>query len=45
MRKVVSLRKKSKTDRQEEEAVLATYLHALGMLEEIPERQVMDAAE
>jgi uncharacterized protein (UPF0335 family) len=45
MRKVVSLRKKSKTDRQEEEAVLATYLHALGMLEEVPERQVMDAAE
>ena len=31
MRKIVSLRKKSKTDRQEEEAILATYLHALGM--------------
>jgi uncharacterized protein (UPF0335 family) len=45
MRKIISLRKKSKTDRQEEEAVLATYMHALGMLEEITEPQVMDAAE
>lgn len=32
MKKVLSLRKKSKTDRTEEEAVLDTYLHALGML-------------
>ena len=45
MRKIISLRKKSKTDRQEEEAVLTTYMHALGMLEEIIEPQVMDAAE
>jgi uncharacterized protein (UPF0335 family) len=48
LRKVVSLRKKSKTDRQEEEAILAVYLHALGMLDEVPderEAQVMDAAE
>jgi uncharacterized protein (UPF0335 family) len=45
MRKIISLRKKSKTDRQEEEAILATYLHALGMADELPERQVMDAAE
>jgi uncharacterized protein (UPF0335 family) len=46
MRKIISLRKKSATDRQEEEAVLATYLHALGMVvEEVPEREVMDAAE
>lgn len=29
MRKVLSLRKKSKTERQEEEAILDTYLHAL----------------
>lgn len=48
MRKVISMRKKSQTDRQEEEAVLAVYLHALGMLDddtavEVP--QVMDAAE
>lgn len=46
LRKVLSLRKKSKTDRDEEEAILATYLHALGMLDDTPsERPVMDAAE
>jgi uncharacterized protein (UPF0335 family) len=46
MRKVISLRKRSQTDRQEEEAVLAVYMHALGMLDEPPaEPQVMDAAE
>ena len=45
IRKVVSLRKKSQTDRQEEEAILAVYMHALGMLDEVPEPQVMDAAE
>ncbi len=32
MKKVLSLRKRSKTERQEEDAVLETYLHALGML-------------
>ncbi len=37
LRKIISLRKKSQTDRQEEEALLATYMHALGMdLEPIP---------
>ena len=45
MRKIVSLRKKSKADRDEEDALLATYLHALGMTDELPERRVMDAAE
>jgi len=45
IRKVISLRKKSQTDRQEEEAILAVYLHALGMLDEAPEAQVLDAAE
>ena len=48
MRKIVGLRKKSQTDRQEEEAILAVYMHALGMLDEAPElpdREVMDAAE
>jgi uncharacterized protein (UPF0335 family) len=46
LRKVVSLRKKSKADREEEEAVLATYLHALGMINDDPaERPIMDAAE
>jgi uncharacterized protein (UPF0335 family) len=37
LRKIVSLRKMSRTDRQEEEAVLAVYMHALGMIDEIPE--------
>ncbi|GAK45664.1 conserved protein [Tepidicaulis marinus] len=32
MRKVISLRKKDQAERQEEEAVLELYLHALGML-------------
>jgi uncharacterized protein (UPF0335 family) len=34
LRKIVGLRKKSKTDRDEEEAILSVYLHALGMLDE-----------
>ncbi len=37
LRKIVSLRKKSQTDRQEEEAILAVYMHALGMIDELPE--------
>jgi uncharacterized protein (UPF0335 family) len=46
IRKIVSLRKKSQADRQEEEAILAVYMHALGMLDEAPaEAQVLDAAE
>jgi uncharacterized protein (UPF0335 family) len=44
LRQVVRLRKKSKTDRQEEEAILTTYMHALGMLEE-PSTDSMLAAE
>ena len=36
LRKIVSLRKKSQTDREEEEAILAVYMHALGMIEELP---------
>ena len=40
LRKIVSLRKKSQTDRQEEEAILAVYMHALGMIDEAcPGRQ------
>ncbi len=35
MRQVLRLRKKSQTERQEEEGVLETYLHALGMLGEM----------
>ena len=48
MRKVISLRKKSASDRQEEDAVLTVYLHALGMLDDAPAEppsHVMDAAE
>ncbi len=33
LRKVISLRKKSQQERQEEESVLEVYLHALGMLD------------
>jgi len=36
LRKIISMRKKSKTDRDEEEAILATYMHALGMLSDLP---------
>jgi uncharacterized protein (UPF0335 family) len=53
LRKIVSMRKKSKTDRQEEEAILAVYMHALGMLDEelqmagagTDDTHIMDAAE
>ncbi len=46
LRKIVGLRKKSKTDRQEEEAILEVYMHALGMLDDTAEAShVMDAAE
>ncbi len=33
MRQILRLRKKSKDDRDEEEAVMVTYLHALGMID------------
>jgi uncharacterized protein (UPF0335 family) len=33
LRKVIKLRKQDASERQTEEAVLATYMHALGMLE------------
>ncbi len=45
LRQVIRLRKKSQTDRQEEEAVLTTYLHALGMLDDDAPQAMMDAAE
>ena len=34
LRQVIRLRKKSKTDRDEEDAILEVYLHALGMLDD-----------
>lgn len=46
LRKIMGLRKKSKADREEEEAVLATYMHALGMIDAEPRpSHIMDAAE
>lgn len=48
MRQVLRLRKKSKTERQEEESVLDVYLHALGMLDGAPPSmpsEILDAAE
>ena len=33
MRQILRLRKKSKDDRDEEDAVLSTYMHALGMID------------
>jgi len=45
MRKIISLRKKSHTERQEEESILAVYMHALGMIDAAPDSAVLDAAE
>lgn len=47
LRKIVSMRKKSQQEREEEEGILEVYLHALGMLSETsPTGSVrMEAAE
>jgi uncharacterized protein (UPF0335 family) len=46
LRKIVSLRKKSQQEREEEEGILEVYLHALGMLPEAsPTGRQMEAAE
>lgn len=45
LRQVVRLRKKSATERSEEEAMLDVYLHALGMLDEESAASPMMAAE
>lgn len=34
LRKIISLRKKSQAERQEEQGILEVYMHALGMLED-----------
>ena len=36
MRQILRLRKKSKNERDEEEGMLAVYMHALGMLQDNP---------
>ncbi len=43
LRKIIQMRKKEAHERQEEEAVLTTYLHALGMLEDMPSWQEPEA--
>lgn len=42
LRKILRLRKKSTTERQEEESLLAVYMHALGM---IPDDQPADVSD
>jgi uncharacterized protein (UPF0335 family) len=43
LRQIVRLRKKSATERTEEDAILEVYLHALGMLTEQPEDSMIAA--
>jgi uncharacterized protein (UPF0335 family) len=45
MREILKIRKKSQTERQEEEGILEVYMHALGMLDGTPSPQAMAAAE
>lgn len=44
LRKIVALRKKDQNERAEEEAILATYMVALGMLDEKLTRPAASAA-
>jgi uncharacterized protein (UPF0335 family) len=43
LRQIVRLRKKSNEERQEEESILEVYMHALGMLDHVPDSSVADA--
>lgn len=45
LKRVIALRRKSKVERQEEEAVLDVYLHALGMLDDEHKAQMATALE
>ncbi len=45
MKQVLRIRKQPKDDRDEEEAILDVYLHALGMLDTLPDSPIMEAAE
>lgn len=36
LRQIIRLRKKNKTERQEEQSILEVYMHALGMLDDGP---------
>ena len=42
LRQIVRLRKKSNEERQEEESILEVYMHALGMLDTVPDTSVVD---
>ncbi len=42
LRQIIRLRKKGHEERAEEEAILDTYLHALGMLVEMPQREAAE---
>ena len=43
LRKVITIRKKDRTEREEEEAMLDLYMHALGMLSDIGSEAAADA--
>jgi uncharacterized protein (UPF0335 family) len=43
LRQIIRMRKKSQTDRDEETAILETYMHALGMLGGEPQQPMMAA--
>lgn len=45
MRQILRLRKKSKDDRDEEDAVLTTYMHALGMIDSFDDGSATGAAD
>ena len=45
MKQVIRLRKQTKDDRDEQEALLEVYMHALGMLDAMPSDPPMMAAE
>lgn len=45
LRQIVRLRKVSQTERQEQDIILEVYMHALGMLDEVPVSEPMMAAE
>lgn len=45
VKQVIRMRKKSQTERQEEESVLAVYMHSLGMLSDTPLGQAAIARE
>ncbi len=45
MRKVISMRKKDPQEREEEEAMLALYLQALGMLPDVPQASAATGEE